>query len=233
MSINTRIKALPVYEAVRTTDPITGERLYLTPSGESNPSVTTILSGSKDQTGLMEWRESVGEAIADQICKRACRRGTGLHLFCENWMLKQEEPAFDFQITPYWNSIKGFVKTVEKPLLIEGTVWHSSGYAGMLDCIAYLPEDGDQPTLIDWKSADRPCKKIKIYEYGLQCAAYVAAANEVYKPFGLDIQQAKIVVALPNETPTIETLDRNALDQLFLHFLARKERFVFARKGRF
>lgn len=226
-----RIKPLPVYEAVRNTDPETGERVYSTAKGNCH-SVTTILSGSRDQSGLALWRESVGEQKAQLISELATRRGNMLHLWNENYLLHKEEPPFDLQVTPYWKSIEGFVRSVVEPVLIEGTVWHSSGYAGMLDCIAYLPEDGEQPTLLDWKTADKPCNKTKLYEYSLQCAAYVAAANEVYKDFGLNIQQAKIVVAIPDENCCVETLDRNALDQLFLHFLARKERFAYARTQR-
>jgi len=226
--MTTRIDQLPLYTAVRTTDDSTGERVYRTAAGTCH-SVTTILSGSRDQSGLLEWRESIGEERADQILRRACYRGTSLHKWVEDYLLEKKEPSFNFSVSPYWASIEPFIKSIDSPLLMEGTVWHSSGYAGMLDCIAYLPEDGAQPTLLDWKTADKPCNKIKLYEYSLQCAAYVAAANEVYKENGLAIEQAKIVVALPCETPHIETLDKNALDQLFLHFLARKERFAFAR----
>ena len=36
-------------------------RLYLTPDGESLPSVTTVLSKTKDKTFLKQWRAKVGE----------------------------------------------------------------------------------------------------------------------------------------------------------------------------
>jgi hypothetical protein len=35
-------------------------RLYLTPDGESLPSVTTVLSKTKDKTFLKKWRQKVG-----------------------------------------------------------------------------------------------------------------------------------------------------------------------------
>ena len=116
-----------------------------------------------------------------------------------------------------------------KPLLLEGAVWHPDGFAGTLDAICYLTEDGDQPTLCDWKTADSPRKPDKIYEYSLQCAAYTAAANYVYGHMGLNITQAKIVVAIADSAPQIETLDARALEQLYKHFLARLQRFTFAR----
>ena len=41
-------------------------RLYLTPEGEALPSVTTILSKTKDKTFLKEWRARVGEKQAEK-----------------------------------------------------------------------------------------------------------------------------------------------------------------------
>ena len=37
-------------------------RLYLTPDGESLPSVTTVLNKTKDKSFLKQWRAKVGEA---------------------------------------------------------------------------------------------------------------------------------------------------------------------------
>jgi len=42
-------------------DPVTRKRVYLTPDGESLPSVTTILSATKDMTALNEWKKRIGE----------------------------------------------------------------------------------------------------------------------------------------------------------------------------
>lgn len=221
-----RISALPKYELVRNP-----EGRYDTALG-SFFSVTTILSGSRDQTGLLEWRESVGEARATFITELACFRGTRHHTNVERLLLDGVEPEFDFLQTPYWNSVRPFLDTVDQPVLIEGAVWHPDGFAGTLDCLAYLTEDGDQPTLLDWKTADTPRKKDKLYDYSLQCAAYVAAANHVYASHGLNITQAKIVVAIPDEPPQIETLNAEALEQLFKHFQARLQRFTYARTSK-
>ena len=42
-------------------------RLYLTPDGESLPSVTTILNKTKDKAFLKKWRARVGEQKAEKI----------------------------------------------------------------------------------------------------------------------------------------------------------------------
>lgn len=222
-----RIPFLPRYEPVRSHDG--DERQYDTPLGDKH-SVTTILSGSRDNSGIALWRESVGEERANFISSFACFRGNGHHLNIERWLTDGAEPAYSFATTPYWKSTRAFLDTIDKALLLEGAVWHPDGFAGTLDAICYLTEDGAQPTLCDWKTADTARKPDKIYEYALQCAAYTAAANYVYADFGLNITQAKIVVAIADSPPQIETLDARALEQLYKHFLARLRRFTYARQ---
>lgn len=225
----TRLLALPRYEPIRShTD---GERTYDTPVG-SLFSVTTILSGSRDNSGIEQWRESVGHERADFIRDLACFRGEGHHSNIERYLLDGTEPEFNFLLSPYWKSFKPFLSRIDGPLLMEGAIWHSDGYAGTLDCIAYLKDDADQPTLLDWKTADRPCKPDKLYEYSIQLAAYRQAANYVYAHMGLVIDRALLVVAIPDESFQLHELDKRALDQLYKHFLARLQRFTFARKRR-
>ena len=47
------------------------------------PSVTTILSATKDRTGLDKWRRRVGEAEADKIMHQASTIGTEMHQVLE------------------------------------------------------------------------------------------------------------------------------------------------------
>ena len=61
-------------------------RLYLTPDGESLPSVTTVLSKTKDKSGLDRWRKRVGEKTAEKIIADSSRIGTALHLFIEHYV---------------------------------------------------------------------------------------------------------------------------------------------------
>ncbi len=221
-----RIQLLPHFELLRF-DSDDG-RTYQTPEGECH-SVTNILSGTRDQTGLQQWREAVGAERADFIRDTAAFRGTKMHEAVERYLLTGEPPSFNFLVTPYWNSIRPFIEEIEHPVILEAKVWHPDRYAGTLDCIAYLPEDGAQPSLLDWKSADKPCNPTKLYEYSLQLAAYRAAANHVYRPQGLQIDRAVVVVALPDQEYQLHELDKDTLDQLYLHFLARLNHFTRAR----
>lgn len=219
-----RIPCLPVYEPVRAEDE-NGQRMYVTPDGYS-PSVTTVLSNTRDNSGLQRWREDIGEARADEIVQVACFRGEKLHQYVQDYLSKGAAPRRTMLMAGYWNSIAPFLTTVDQALAMEGAVWHPDGYAGAFDCIAYLADDLEQPTLLDWKTANKPCDKRKLYDYSLQVAAYVNACNYVYKPQGLRIEQAKIVVAIPAHHPQIVTFDARALEQLYQHFLARVQRFT-------
>lgn len=226
-ALTERIRALPRYEPVRSHED--GERLYATPCGKF-PSVTTVLSGSRDNSGLEEWRESVGHERADFISSFASFRGNGHHENVERFLTDGTEPEFSFAFTPYWKSTRAFLDTVEHPLLLEGAIWHPDGFAGTLDCIAYLFSDGVQPSLLDWKTADSIRKPNKIYDYSLQCAAYVKAANYVYGHLGLAIGNARIVIAIADQEPQIVSIDADALEQYYRHFLARLQRFTYSRK---
>ena len=224
-----RIRALPRFELLRNDSP--DGRSYATPSG-AFPSVTTVLSGSRDQSGLLAWREYVGEAKAQEIVDLACFRGTKHHASIERYLEDGTEPEFCFLNTPYWKSSRPFLDCIDHVLVSEGGVWHNEGYAGAFDCLAYLKDDGVQPSLIDWKTSTRVCKPDKLYEYSLQCAAYVAAVNHVYGHMGLDVQRAALVVAIPDERCQVEFFDADALAQLFHHFLARLQRFTYARSSK-
>ena len=52
------------------------------------------------------------------------------------------------------------------------------------------------------------------------------AANYVYANLGIKIRQAKIVVAIADDICQVETLDEDALAQLYTHFRARLSRFT-------
>ena len=53
-----------------------GKRLYEAPDGSKTPSVTTILSATKDMTGLNAWKKRVGKEKAQQIVTEAAGVGT-------------------------------------------------------------------------------------------------------------------------------------------------------------
>ena len=56
-----------------------GKRLYENPYGDPVPSVTTILSKTKDMTHLNAWKKRVGEKKAQEIVTEAAGVGTIMH----------------------------------------------------------------------------------------------------------------------------------------------------------
>ena len=73
---------------------------------------------------------------------------------------------------------------------------------------------------------DKPKTKERLYDYSLQCAAYAKAASYVYNNLGIKVRTAKIVIAVADDVCQVETLDADALDQLYVHFKARLTRFT-------
>ncbi|MDP7195536.1 MAG: hypothetical protein QF864_05015, partial [SAR202 cluster bacterium] len=62
-----------------------GKRVYHTPSG-TTPSVTTIISKTKDMTGLNAWKKRVGEDEAKRIVTEASGVGTAMHNNLEKFL---------------------------------------------------------------------------------------------------------------------------------------------------
>ena len=72
-----------------TTQTIQGKRFYVTPEGNKYPSITTVLSG-KGNEGIIKWRESVGNDVANQIMRSAAKRGTAVHQLVEDYLNNDE-----------------------------------------------------------------------------------------------------------------------------------------------
>jgi len=222
-----RLRALPRYEPVRTH--INEERLYTTPVG-SFPSVTTILSGSRDNSGLEQWRESVGHERADFISSFACFRGEGHHLNVERYLTDGTEPEFNYAFHPYWKSTRAFLDTVAAPLLLEGAIWHPDGFAGTLDCIS-LPSRGRPPAnparLENRGYAAQTRQDLRLF----------AAVCCIHRRRELRLRPHRVCTSpRPRSSSRLLTLrrrsrhlDARALEQLYKHFLARLKRFTFAK----
>lgn len=169
-----------------------GENIY--------PGVTTVLSGTKDDRdskALDKWRSDVGDDEAKEITRLACERGTEVHACIEDHLIGVERKC-DPQWQPFWDSIRPALVNVGNVQLIEGALWHPSGFAGSVDCVG---EWEGELSIIDWKTSSKPKKSQWIGDYKMQTAAYCAAVNRLYKPelmelYGKLINRAVIVIAL-------------------------------------
>lgn len=215
-----KIIKLPKYTLERIT--VNGIRRYRTPAGQAWPGSTSVLSATKstaDEKALLEWRKRIGEENADNYTADACARGTLVHEAIERY-LEGDRTSVDPETETfgYWRSIAPIVESVT-PVLIEGAIWHSSGYAGTLDCLAY--HEGCLK-LMDWKTSAAPKPEERVQDYFLQAAAYSRAANELY---GLDIQDAIIAIAIPWQPAQLYVLDKDALDAYFQLWQYRLAKF--------
>ena len=141
----------------KTTD---GVRLYETPEGKFYPSITTVLK-NRDKQGLHEWRERVGEDVANYVARKSATRGTQVHHYCEKYLDNGYENkdwneykkgrflsyCLFSQLKPYLDECIGLVHCQEKAL------WHDYyKIAGRVDCIA---EWDGVLSVIDFKTSTK------------------------------------------------------------------------------
>jgi genome maintenance exonuclease 1 len=172
-------------------------RKYSTPTGNSYPSITTVLSHSTDKSFLVAWRKRIGEEEANRITKKSANRGTKLHAICEKYLLNEMNDMkirtmmpdikdFFLQLKPHIDENVGDVYGLEQPLYSDRLK-----IAGRTDCIA---EWNGQLSIIDYKNSRTLKKEENIQNYFVQCTGYAEMFEDVT---GIPINQ--IVVAIANE----------------------------------
>ena len=167
-------------------------RTYLTPEGESLPSVTTILSKTKDKSGIRQWRQKVGEQAADKIMNEASQIGTALHLYIERHVKgKGYKDISEIGV----QAEKMAQKIIDEGMKDIDEIWGSEvhlympgKYAGTSDMIGLYK---GRPAIIDFKQTNKPKKREWISDYFCQLGAYCMAHNYVY---GTKIQSGVILM---------------------------------------
>jgi genome maintenance exonuclease 1 len=163
-------------------DPVTRKRVYQTPDGERLPSVTTILSATKDMTHLIEWRKRIGEDKANQITKEAAGVGTGLHSNLERFLIGEQRQPGNNPVHVKANAmadviIENGLKDVDEVWAIEQSLYHKSLYSGTTDLVGVYKGN---PAVMDYKQSNKPKKESYIDDYRLQLVAYIMAHNATY-----------------------------------------------------
>jgi len=155
-----------------------GPRIYLTPAGNRVPSVTTVLSGTKDMGFLKEWRKRIGNAEADRIVTRSINYGNKVHKNLEEYILEDKEPTGNIFALHMTKQIinKGLSK-VDEIWGCEVSLFAEGLYAGTTDAVGI--HDGS-PAIIDFKNARSKRKDEWIGDYKLQVVAYALAHNEMH-----------------------------------------------------
>ena len=182
-------------KGIQITDPDSGNRVYDF-QGTRLPSVTTVLSATKNQAFLTRWKNKVGAHEAERIKNLSSRRGTAMHKFLENHITGvgyDDLTEIGCEARPMAQKVieKGF-KSVEEYYGSEVMLYYPGLYAGSTDLICL---HDDLETVVDFKQANNPKKKEWIEDYFIQVAAYAMAHDELYKS---TIRQAVIMICTPD-----------------------------------
>ena len=160
------------------------------------PSVTSILSRTKDQGFLKEWRAKVGDKEADRIMNLSSVRGTAMHKYLESHIT-------DIGYEDLTDTGKQAKTMAEKVIEIglapvdeyygsEVTMYYPGLYAGQTDLVCI--HDGED-AIVDFKQSNRPKRKEWVEDYYLQIAAYAMAHDYVH---GSRINKGVIMVCTPD-----------------------------------
>jgi len=181
-----------VYQKLERID-TSGGRVYKVGDLQRLPSVTSILSATKDGAHLKEWTARVGEEAAERIKNEAATVGTHMHNVVERLLLNRDLPA-----PRTWLAVKGYqmgYKLIEEFFPHVNEVWgaeiplyYPNRYAGTSDCIGVYKSD---PSIIDFKQTNKMKKREWIEDYFIQLAAYAMAHNKVH---GTSIRQGVIMM---------------------------------------
>ena len=159
-----------------------GKRVYETPNGQKVPSVTTILSKTKDMTHLNKWKERVGEQEATRIVKEASGIGSAMHNNLERFLCGEQRVPGTNLVHLQANKmadiiIQNALSKVDEVWGIEQALYFPGLYSGTTDVVGQYQ---GQPAIMDFKQTNKPKKKDWVEDYYLQLVAYAEAHNEVY-----------------------------------------------------
>lgn len=159
-----------------------GKRLYESPDGYKLPSVTTILSATKDMKHINEWRNKIGHKKATQITTDSANVGTLLHKHLENYIQGIKRPTGSNHVRQLAEKMADIIidkalKNVQEVWGLEAPLYYPKLYAGTADVIGIHE---NQEAIMDFKNTRRPKKREWLEDYFMQMVAYGLAHNEIY-----------------------------------------------------
>ena len=174
--------------------------------GKAYPSITTVL-GIQKKAQLQDWRDKIGEKVANWEMGRAARRGKATHLLIEQY-IKGLTPS-ERGVLPLglFRLIKPYVDQIDNIHCLE-TIMYSKKLtiAGQVDCIA---EYNGKLSVIDFKTANKERQESWIENYFMQTSAYAQMYEEL---FGKEIEQ--IVILLVSEDGSVQNFVKEKKDYM-------------------
>jgi genome maintenance exonuclease 1 len=167
---------------------VNGFRFYEI-DGKAYPSVTSVL-GIRKKKELQQWRDKIGEDVANWEMRRAARRGTAVHRLVEEYIKGQTPSERGVLPLGLFKLLKPYVDQINNVHLLE-TIMYSPKLtiAGQVDCVA---EYNGKLSVIDFKSANSERKESWIESYFLQCTAYATMYEETFKT---PVEQIVVLIA--------------------------------------
>ena len=194
--------------------------------GKKLPSVTTILSRTKDQTYLDNWRTKVGHEEADRIFNHSAKRGTSMHKFIENHITGvgyDDLSSIGHEARPMAQKI---IDTGLTPITeyygSEVTLHYPGLYAGSTDLVCL---HNDKETIVDFKQANRPKRKEWIEDYYMQIAAYAMAHNMMF-PKESKIEKGIIMICTTDLYYQEFVIEGARLQHYYWEFLKRLSQYL-------
>ena len=175
------------------TKTVNRKRFYVTPTGLF-PSITTVLGVRKEkQKGLQEWRNRVGNDVANHIMRTAASRGTAVHHMCEDYLnndFDEEKHKKKFLAYCLFKQLaKETLDNVDN-IHAQECGLYSDKYkvAGRVDCVA---EYKGKLSIIDFKTSTKERNDEWNENYYIQASAYAEMFEE---RTGKSIEQIVILV---------------------------------------
>jgi hypothetical protein len=174
------IQKYPYGELARVTK--NHKRHYETPDGRQLPSVTTVLSATKDMTHLHAWRKRIGAEKAQQITTESANIGTVMHNSLEKHVKGIERKPGSNLIHQKAHTMANVIidnglNEVSEVWGSEVSLYYQELYAGTTDLVGVYK---GAPAIMDFKQARKLKKKEWVEDYFLQLVAYAEAHNKMY-----------------------------------------------------
>src|SRR6056300_89355 len=182
---------------------VNGFRFYEI-DGKAYPSVTSVL-GIRKKKELQQWRDKIGEDVANWEMRRAARRGTAVHRLVEEYIKGQTPSERGVLPLGLFKLLKPYIDQINNVHLLE-TIMYSPKLtiAGQVDCVA---EYNGKLSVIDFKTANKERNEEWIDNYFLQTTAYAHMYEEI---FNKPIEQ--IVILLAGEDGSVACYKKDPKD---------------------
>ena len=202
-----------------------GKRYYVTLEGtltKTVPSVTTVLSATKDMKHLHAWRKRIGEAKAQQITTESANIGTVMHSSLEKHVKGVIRKPGSNLIHQKAHTMANVIidnglKNVSEIWGAEVSLLYPELYAGTTDLVGVYK---GEPAIMDFKQARKLKKKEWVEDYYLQLVAYSEAHNKMYDT---QIKTGRVFICTQNNE--FQTFDIDNYDHWVEQWYSKLEQY--------